>query len=322
MAIFRGSRIGSPKPFKFLKTLHLVEFGSSFARLLVVLWGGLKDAPDTGKRGCGETDWKAMSVSGKGKLHGRGAIVTGVGRRQGIGAAICRALARSGADIFLTYWQAYDQAMPWGADKVGSMELQQELQALRVRAETLEIDLSNPEAPAQVLDAACAKLGTVSILVNNAAYSVADGFEALDASVLDATYSVNLRATALLSVEFARRYPGGSGGRIINLTSGQFQGPMVGEIAYAATKGAVDALTVTLAAEVASKGITVNAVNPGPTDTGWMTEEHKQELLPRFPMGRVGQPEDAARLVAFLASDDAEWITGQIIHSEGGFRRS
>jgi 3-oxoacyl-[acyl-carrier protein] reductase len=97
---------------------------------------------------------------------------------------------------------------------------------------------------------------------------------------------------------------------------------MVGEIAYAATKGAVDALTLTLAAEVAAKGITVNAVNPGPTDTGWMTEAIKGELLPRFPMGRFGQPEDAARLIAFLASDDAEWITGQIIHSEGGFRRT
>ncbi len=173
-----------------------------------------------------------------------------------------------------------------------------------------------------MLDTAVAQVGTLSILVNNATYSVEDGFEALNADILDKSYSVNLRATALLSVEFARRYPGGSGGRIINLTSGQSLGPMVGEIAYAATKGAVDALTLTLAAEVAAKGITVNAVNPGPTDTGWMTEAIKRELLPRFPMGRFGQPGDAARLIAFLASDDAEWITGQIIHSEGGFRRT
>jgi 3-oxoacyl-[acyl-carrier protein] reductase len=261
-----------------------------------------------------------MFISGTGKLHGRAALVTGVGRRQGIGAAICRALAQAGADIFLTYWQTYDKAMPWGADKTGPTELQRELQGLGVRAESLESDLSNPEAPVQVLDAALAQLGSLSILVNNATYSVEDGFQSLDAGILDASYAVNLRATALLSVEFARRYPGGSGGRIINLTSGQFQGPMVGEIAYAATKGAVDALTLTLAAEVAAKGITVNAVDPGPTDTGWMTEEIKQELLPRFPRGRIGQPEDAARLIAFLASDDAEWITGQIIHSEGGFR--
>lgn len=263
-----------------------------------------------------------MSISGNSSLHGRTALVTGVSRRQGIGAAICRVLATAGANIFFTYWQGYDHTMPWGADSAGPRKLQQELQALGVRAESLEIDLSSPEAPTKVLDAAEAQLGNLTILVNNAAYSVEDGFQALNASILDASYSVNLRATALLCVEFARRYKGGPVGRIINLTSGQFRGPMLGEIAYAATKGAVDALTITLAAEVAAKGITVNAVNPGPTDTGWMTEAVKRELLPSFPMGRLGKPEDAARLVMFLASDDAQWITGQIIHSEGGFRHT
>ena len=96
---------------------------------------------------------------------------------------------------------------------------------------------------------------------------------------------------------------------------------MPGELAYAATKGAIETFTVTLAAEVGHKGITVNAVNPGPTDTGWMTEELKRELVPRFALGRVGEPGDVARLVAFLASEEAAWITGQVIHSEGGFLR-
>jgi 3-oxoacyl-[acyl-carrier protein] reductase len=94
------------------------------------------------------------------------------------------------------------------------------------------------------------------------------------------------------------------------------------ELAYAATKGAIEAFTVTLAAEVGHRGITVNAVNPGPTDTGWMTEKFKEELSAKIPAGRVGEPEDAARLVAFLAGDEARWITGQIIHSERGFLRS
>ncbi|MDJ0593895.1 MAG: SDR family oxidoreductase [Pleurocapsa sp. MO_226.B13] len=255
------------------------------------------------------------------KLSGRNALITGVSRRQGIGTAICRALADAGADIFFTYWQKYDRAMPWGADETYPDQLLQELQDLGVRAEKLEIDLSESEAPAELIEIAETRLGNLSILVNNATYSVEDGFETLNARILDATYSVNLRATALLSVEFARRYSGKAGGRIINLTSGQFQGAMPGEIAYAATKGAVDALTITLAAEVADKGITVNAVNPGATDTGWMSEGLKQELLSRFPFGRIGQPEDAARLIVFLASDDADWITGQIIHSDGGFRR-
>jgi 3-oxoacyl-[acyl-carrier protein] reductase len=91
------------------------------------------------------------------------------------------------------------------------------------------------------------------------------------------------------------------------------------ELAYAATKGAVEAFTVSLAAGVAAKGITVNAVDPGPTDTGWMTPDLQAFLLPRFPRGRIGTPDDAARLIAFLASEAAEWITGQVVHSNGGF---
>ena len=186
----------------------------------------------------------------------------------------------------------------------------------------MELDLSLPDSPEKLLDAVAGSLGSPSILVNNASHSTRDSYEGLDAATLDAHYAVNLRATALLSVGFARRYGGGQGGRIVNLTSGQSLGPMPGEIAYAATKGAIEALTVTLAAEVGHKGITVNAGNPGPTNTGWMTEELERELSTRFPAGRVGEPEDAARLVAFLTGDEARWITGQILHSEGGFLRS
>ena len=255
-------------------------------------------------------------------LRTRVALVTGVGRRRGIGSAICRALADRGADVFFTYWKAYDRDAPWSTDEAEPEVLLGELRAAGVQAEELELDLSLPDSPGRLLDAVIERLGPPSILVNNAAYSTRDGFERLDARTLDAHYAVNLRAAALLSVGFARRYPGGSGGRIINLTSGQSLGPMPEELAYAATKGAIEAFTVTLAAEVGHRGITVNAVNPGPTDTGWMPEELKRELAAESPMGRVGEPEDAARLVAFLAGDEARWITGQIIHSEGGFLRS
>ena len=164
--------------------------------------------------------------------------------------------------------------------------------------------------------------GPVSILVNNATYSIRDGIENLTAENLDKHYAVNIRAMALLCAEFVRRYKknlsGHKYGRIINLSSGQSVGPMPGELAYVATKGAVEAFTVSLSAEVGSLGITVNAVDPGITDTGWISPELKAKWSAESPMGRVGTPEDAARLIRFLASEDAGWITGQVIHSRGG----
>lgn len=143
----------------------------------------------------------------------------------------------------------------------------------------------------------------------------------LSADELDRHYAVNLKGTTMLTMEFIRRFKYRKGGRIINLTSGQSLGEMSQEIVYALTKAAVETLTKTISQEIAKKGITINAVNPGPTDTGWMDEELTALILSKSPMGRVGTPRDAARLIAFLASEEAQWITGQIIHSEGGFTR-
>jgi 3-oxoacyl-[acyl-carrier protein] reductase len=264
---------------------------------------------------------RSSAVPASGDLRGRVALVTGVGRRRGIGSAVCLALASRGADVVLSFWKAYDREMPWASDEDEPEALLGQLRDAGVRAEGIEMDLSRSDSARLLLDATEERLERPSILVNTAAYSTRDDFETLDAEALDAHYAVNVRAMALLSVGFARRYPGGSGGRIVNFSSGQSLGPMPGELAYVATKGAIEAFTRTLAAEVGNKGITVNAVNPGPTDTGWMTEELKREIAPRFPSGRIGQPEDAAKLVAFLAGDEAAWITGQVIHSEGGFLR-
>ncbi|HVU69050.1 MAG TPA: SDR family oxidoreductase [Ktedonobacteraceae bacterium] len=247
------------------------------------------------------------------------AIVTGASRRQGMGAAISRALAAQGCDIFFTSWGTYDQEQ-YGPEEGGPGELQREIQAAGVRCACLEADLSQPATATRIMDEVEARLGPPAILVNNAAYSTRDGYERLDASTLDTHYAVNMRGPFLLSVEFARRYSGEPGGRIINLVSGESQ-PMPGELAYVATKGAIAAFTITLAAELAPRHILVNAVDPGPTDTGWISADPalKQKLLTMAPLGRLGQPEDAARLVAFLASEAAQWITGQIIHSRGGF---
>ncbi|WHZ05913.1 SDR family oxidoreductase [Neobacillus sp. YX16] len=249
------------------------------------------------------------------KLNGCVALITGVSHGNGIGAAICNKLAAEGVNIFFTHWGS-------NTDWVKKFEFN--IREYGVRCGSLEVDLADPSAPFNLLDVVTAELGSPAILVNNAAHSSRDGYMNLDAKTLDDHYAVNMRGSFLLSVEFARRFSQSQQamGRIINLTSGQALGPMLGELAYAATKGAISAFTLSLSAELAPLGITVNAVNPGPTDTGWMNEEIKQELLPKFLLGRIGIPADAARLVAFLASQEAEWITGQIFNSEGGFFRS
>jgi 3-oxoacyl-[acyl-carrier protein] reductase len=237
-------------------------------------------------------------------MNGAVALVTGADNPRGIGRACCRALAARGAVVVCT-------VLP------GSTASEADLSAVPIEA-----DLSDPEAPEALLGAVGAFVGRPSILVNNAAHSTRDGYATLDAATLDAHWAVNVRAPALLSCELARRHEAGTPGRIVNLISGQFLGPMPGELAYTATKGALQAFTVQMAAEVAALGITVNAVGPGPNDTGWMDDALREELRGKFPTGRVGRPEDAARLVAFLCSGDAAWITGQVIHSEGGFLRT
>lgn len=261
-----------------------------------------------------------MRSSASAELPRPVAVVTGASRQRGIGAAVCRQLARDGFDLFFTWWGAHDRDL-YGEEQAGADELRAELEALGACCACAESDLGQPGAATQIMDAAEAALGSITALVNNAAHDDTSApFDQLSATILDRYYAVNVRGPMLLSVEFARRFTGRAGGRIINLTSGQGVGPMPGKLPYAATKGAIEAFTVTLAAELASRGITVNAVDPGPTDTGWLSADPDllRSLTQQAPFGRVGQSEDAARLIAFLASPAAAWITGQIIHSRGG----
>ena len=252
-------------------------------------------------------------------LKGKFALITGASRRNGIGAATCRMLAAQGAHILFTSWRAYDREQSHGSDENGPIALEEELLGLGVQARHLEIDLAHPDSAAQVLDLAQEWLGLPDILVNNAAYSTRDGFELLDATTLDAHYAVNMRATFLLSVELARRAKsvGRFSGRIISMSSGQDWGPMPGELAYIATKGALEAFTLSLAAELAPLGITVNAVDPGATDTGWMSEAMRRAWTVPTGVPKFNQPDDAARVIVFLASDAARQVTGQVIHARG-----
>jgi 3-oxoacyl-[acyl-carrier protein] reductase len=252
--------------------------------------------------------------------HQKIALVTGVSRVNGIGRAICLELARRGVDIFFTYWRPYDREMPWGVADDEPAQIQQEIQALGVRCEKLELDLMAKDAPVLLIENVMKTLGNPSILVNNATYSTATSLESIGPEELDKHYFVNLRAVILLTAAFVKQFTG-KHGRIINLSSGQSLSAMSGEIAYAVTKGAIETFTKTMQHELAFKKITINAVNPGLTDSGWLDDKQKELFLSRFPQGRLGLPEDAARLIGFLASEEAEWITGQVIHSEGAFMR-
>ncbi|OBZ12220.1 SDR family oxidoreductase [Bacillus sp. FJAT-26390] len=253
-------------------------------------------------------------------LKNKIAIVTGASRSTGIGTAICRSLARLGADIFFTHWQPFDETEGNGSEKDWPEKLRHELESLGVRASHMEADFANPETPALIMEQVEKSLGSASILINNATYCVPTHFRSLDFQLLDQHYVVNNRGPILLSTAFAKSFEKnhakGTPGRIIFMVS---KGPDPDNLAYIATKGALIGLIEPLSVGLAPLQITVNGFDPGPTDSGWMNEEMKAGFLPMFPMGRIGLPEDAARAISFLASDESQWITGQVIKSEGGF---
>ncbi len=254
-------------------------------------------------------------------LRGRVALVTGASRRIGIGCAIARRLAALGAGVFVHHYTPHDADQPWGADP-GVVEEVTACLTHGAAVHDLELDLADPDAPVRLVDEAVAAFGRLDILVCNHARSGGDGaLGTLDAAMLDAHWRVNTRSTILLTQAFAARHDGSPGGRVILMTSGQDLGPMRDQVAYATAKGGLASITPTLADHLADQGITLNTVNPGPVDTGYAPADVHEAVRRRFPAGRWGEPDDPARLVAWLATDEAAWITGQVINTEGGFRR-
>jgi 3-oxoacyl-[acyl-carrier protein] reductase len=249
------------------------------------------------------------------ELTGRTALVTGVTRRAGIGAAIARELGQAGARLFVTFFRQYDRQQVWGVEPNEPESLLSELRSIAEDVEGTELDLSQPASPAELFRQALERFGSIDILVNNAAHWEEGGIDQVRADQLDRHYAVNVRASVLLCAEFARNKKRNAPGRIINITSGQNYNPMPGQIAYVVTKSALDALTLALSSELAGAGITVNAVDPGPTDTGWISDELRSKLLEESPEA-ISSPETIGRLVRLLAGDDAASITGKVIRAQ------
>lgn len=285
-------------------------------------------------------------------LEGRVAVVTGANNPYGIGAAIAKVLAHRGAAVFLHYYRSPAVVSPDSQSGPGEAfyNLQQTkpaddiVHAIRDeggRAICWEGDLAEPDTALSLFREAEGAFGTVDILVNNAAYSMHDtflppeqgrqgvapefwargGVPTIDVESIDRHFAVNVRASALLMAEFARRHfsRSASWGRIINISTDGAQ-CFPNEVSYGASKAALEAYSRSAAAELGRYGITVNIASLGPVQTGWITPEHEAACAAGTPLGRVGEPEDVADVVAFLTSEEARWLTGQTLFVGGGNR--
>jgi 3-oxoacyl-[acyl-carrier protein] reductase len=257
-----------------------------------------------------------------GVLEGRVAVVTGVSRRAGIGFAVASELLAAGASVLAHSWSPHDAEQPWGADPVGDAGIVELLGGEGVRLRHVAADFADPHAPGSVVAAAVEAFGAVDVVVANHARSSSHTLAQVTAAELDLTWAVNARASVLLTQAFAAAHDDErAGGRIILFTSGQHLAPMSRELPYAVSKGAIHQMTLTLSDALVDRGITVNTVNPGPVDTGWADPDLAERVGRALPAGRWVRPDEIARLVRWLASDDSQWITGQVINAEGGFRR-